>query len=116
MWLLYWRLVGARMRAQMQYKVSFWMDMLGLMLVTGLEFSVIAILFTRFQSLGGWGGAQSTAGAELLRGAGASKTSKSPLLLFVSVQPLPLRTAAFVVESGPTDAPSKSVTVVPQPT
>ena len=33
---LYLRLIGARIRAQMQYKVSFWMDLLGFGLVTGL--------------------------------------------------------------------------------
>ena len=51
---LYFRLIGARIRAQMQYKVSFLIDMLGFMLTTALEFAVIAILLTRFQSLGGW--------------------------------------------------------------
>jgi ABC-2 type transport system permease protein len=54
MWSLYWRLVGARIRAQMQYKLSFWLELLGFALTTGLEFSVVAILFTRFPSLGGW--------------------------------------------------------------
>jgi ABC-2 type transport system permease protein len=52
---LYLRLIGARIRAQMQYKVSFWMDLLGFGLVTGLEFATIAILYGRFQSIGGWG-------------------------------------------------------------
>jgi ABC-2 type transport system permease protein len=51
---LYFRLVGARIRAQMQYKVSFWMDLLGFGLVTSLEFATIAILYGRFQSIGGW--------------------------------------------------------------
>ena len=51
---LYLRLIGARIRAQMQYKVSFWMDLLGFGLVTGLEFATIAILYGRFQSIGGW--------------------------------------------------------------
>ncbi len=55
MWSLYWRLVGARIRAQMQYKVSFWLDLAGFALITGLEFAIVAILFTRFRSLGGWG-------------------------------------------------------------
>lgn len=54
MWSLYWRLVGARIRAQMQYKVSFWLELFGFALTTGLEFSTVAILFTRFPSLGGW--------------------------------------------------------------
>lgn len=54
MWSLYWRLVGARVRAQMQYKLSFWLELFGFALTTGLEFVVVAILFTRFQSVGGW--------------------------------------------------------------
>jgi ABC-2 type transport system permease protein len=54
MFSLYFILVGARIRAQMQYKVSFWMDLLGFGLVTGLEFATIAILYGRFQSIGGW--------------------------------------------------------------
>ena len=54
MFALYLRLVGARIRAQMQYKVSFWMDLVGFGLVTGLEFATIAILYGRFQSIGGW--------------------------------------------------------------
>lgn len=54
MWSLYWRLVGARIRAQMQYKLSFFLEILGFGLTTGLEFSVVLILFTRFPSLAGW--------------------------------------------------------------
>jgi ABC-2 type transport system permease protein len=55
MWRLYWRLVGARIRSQMQYKVSFLLDMLGFGLTTLLEFATVAILITRFQGIGGWG-------------------------------------------------------------
>src|SRR5262245_57929721 len=51
---LYFRLIGARIRAQMQYKVSFWLDLLGFMLVTVLEFATIAILLTRFNGVAGW--------------------------------------------------------------
>src|SRR5918912_250678 len=51
---LYFRLIGARIRAQMQYKVSFWMDLIGFGLITGMEFATIAILYGRFQSIGGW--------------------------------------------------------------
>lgn len=54
MWTLYWRLVAARIRAQMQYKVSFWLELFGFALSTGLEFAVIAILFARFPSIAGW--------------------------------------------------------------
>jgi ABC-2 type transport system permease protein len=52
---LYFTLIGARVRSQMQYRVSFWMELLGFLLVTGLEFAVIAILLGRFHSVGGWG-------------------------------------------------------------
>ncbi len=52
---LYLTLIGARVRAQMQYKVSFWTELVGFGLVTGLEFVSVAILFSRFGSIGGWG-------------------------------------------------------------
>jgi ABC-2 type transport system permease protein len=51
---LYFRLIGARIRAQMQYKVSFWLDLLGFALVTALEFATIAILLARFGGVAGW--------------------------------------------------------------
>lgn len=54
MLMLYWRLVGARIRAQMQYKWSFVLELAGFALTTGLEFAIIAILFQRFPSVAGW--------------------------------------------------------------
>lgn len=51
---LYLRLVGARIRAQMQYKISFLLDLLGFTLLTGVEFAATLVLLTRFGSLGGW--------------------------------------------------------------
>lgn len=54
MWKLYWRLIGARVRAQMQYKVSFVLEIVGFFLLTGLEFATIAIIFSQFESIGGW--------------------------------------------------------------
>ncbi len=51
---LYFRLIGARIRSQMQYKLSFWLELCGFLLSTGLDFGVIAILFFRFRSVGGW--------------------------------------------------------------
>lgn len=51
---LYFRLIGARIRGQMQYKLSFWIDLVGFAVITGLEFVVVVILFTRFPSLAGW--------------------------------------------------------------
>lgn len=54
LWSLYWRLIGARVRAQMQYKISFVLEIGGFLLWTGLEFAVIAIIFSRFPSVAGW--------------------------------------------------------------
>ncbi|HEX9442460.1 MAG TPA: ABC-2 family transporter protein, partial [Roseiflexaceae bacterium] len=51
---LYFRLIGARIRAQMQYKISFWLDLLGFAIVTTLEFVLIAIMLARFQTIAGW--------------------------------------------------------------
>ena len=54
MWGLYWRLIGARIRAQMQYRASFALELLSFALTTGLEFGVVLVLFNRFPSVGGW--------------------------------------------------------------
>jgi ABC-2 type transport system permease protein len=51
---LYLRLIGARVRSQLQYRVSFWIELLGFALVTGLEFVALAILVDRFGAVGGW--------------------------------------------------------------
>lgn len=55
LWSLYWRLVGARARAQMQYKASFWLGFFGVTVITLLDFAGLAILLARFPSVGGWG-------------------------------------------------------------
>lgn len=54
MFSLYLRLIGARIRSQMQYKVSFWLELIGFALVTGMEFGAVVILFMRFPSVAGW--------------------------------------------------------------
>ncbi|HMQ31186.1 MAG TPA: ABC-2 family transporter protein [Chloroflexaceae bacterium] len=54
MFTLYLRLIGSRVRSQLQYRVSFWLQLLSFGLVTGLEFAVIAILVGRFGGIGGW--------------------------------------------------------------
>jgi ABC-2 type transport system permease protein len=51
---LYFRLIGSRVRSQMQYRVSFLLELLGFALVTALEFAVIVILVSRFGAVGGW--------------------------------------------------------------
>ncbi len=51
---LYLRLIGARIRSQMQYKLSFWLELIGFALSTGLEFVALALLFGKFPVVGGW--------------------------------------------------------------
>src|ERR1700730_6488752 len=51
---LYVRLVGARVRSQMQYKVSFILALLGSFLVCVTEFGVLVVLFLRVPALAGW--------------------------------------------------------------
>ena len=51
---LYLRLIGARIRAQMQYRISFALDIAGTTAATALEFVVILLLLARFQSVAGW--------------------------------------------------------------
>lgn len=51
---LYFRLIGARIRSQMQYRLSFMLDLLGTAGSTGMEFVVLVVLLQRFDSVGGW--------------------------------------------------------------
>lgn len=51
---LYRRLVGAQIQSQMQYRLSFALDLLSTGLITLVEFAAIAFVFQRFDSLGGW--------------------------------------------------------------
>ncbi len=51
---LYFHLVGAQMRSEMQYRASFVAELLGNLLVTGLDFALVAILLLRFNAIGGW--------------------------------------------------------------
>jgi viologen exporter family transport system permease protein len=51
---LYGRLVGAQLRAQMQYKVSFLLALFGSFFINLIEFGVIVVLFARIPSLAGW--------------------------------------------------------------
>jgi ABC-2 type transport system permease protein len=52
--ILYARLVGAQVRSQMQYKVSFVLAMAGSFLSCVTEFGVVLVLFTRVPHLAGW--------------------------------------------------------------
>jgi ABC-2 type transport system permease protein len=51
---LYRFLLLAQLRSTLQYRVSFILDVLGTSLVTILEFAAFALIFSRFQGLGGW--------------------------------------------------------------
>lgn len=51
---LYFKLIGARARGQMQYKVSFVIDMLGNVAFTFVDFAGILIVFTLTPALKGW--------------------------------------------------------------
>lgn len=51
---LYWRLVGISIRSQMLYRASFFILTAAYFIQTSVEFFAIWVLFSRFQSLGGW--------------------------------------------------------------
>lgn len=52
-----WRhLVGARIRADWQYRASFFLFLLGQALVATFDIAVIAAIFTNVERLGGWSG------------------------------------------------------------
>jgi ABC-2 type transport system permease protein len=51
---VYRRLVGARIRADLQYRTSFFLFLISQTLVAGLDLAVIAVLFTQVNSIAGW--------------------------------------------------------------
>ena len=51
---IYRRLVGARIRAQLQYRLSFALSLIGTALISFLDFAAILILFGQVDALGGW--------------------------------------------------------------
>jgi ABC-2 type transport system permease protein len=51
---LYVRLIGARVRSQLQYRMSFALDLAGMFLITFLDFAAILIIFHNVPQLGGW--------------------------------------------------------------
>ena len=54
-WLGLWRrLVGARVRGQMQYRASFAMQLFAQFVLSGLDFIAIFLLLNRFGQIGGW--------------------------------------------------------------
>lgn len=53
---LYRRLVGARIRADWQYRTSFVLYLLGQTIVAGTDFATIAVIFASVDRLAGWSG------------------------------------------------------------
>jgi ABC-2 type transport system permease protein len=53
-WRLYWRLVGASTRAQMQYKTSFVLATVGTFAANIVEFGAVLVLYGRIPDLAGW--------------------------------------------------------------
>lgn len=51
---IYRRLVGARIRSQLQYRLSAALNLVGTMLISFLDFAAILILFGRVDALGEW--------------------------------------------------------------
>jgi viologen exporter family transport system permease protein len=51
---LYVRLVGARLRSQLQYRTSLALETVGMFLTGVLDFAVILVLFHNVPALGGW--------------------------------------------------------------
>ena len=51
---VYRRLVGARLRSDMQYRTSFFLFLAGQIFVGAADFLAIAVIFGRVNSLGGW--------------------------------------------------------------
>jgi ABC-2 type transport system permease protein len=55
---IYLRLIGARIRSQLQYRLSFWLNLVGNALVSFLDFLVILIIFQQVDVLGEWSAAE----------------------------------------------------------
>ncbi len=50
----YCRLLGAQMRSQLQYRTSFVLDVFSTAFFTITEFGALALVLTRFETIGGW--------------------------------------------------------------
>ena len=51
---IYRRLLGAQIRGQMQYRTSFFLEFIGAILITVLEYASLALVFDLFGTLQGW--------------------------------------------------------------
>jgi ABC-2 type transport system permease protein len=54
LWNLYLRLIGIQIRSQMQYRVSFLMELLSTGLLNGTYFLALVLIFERFKAVAGW--------------------------------------------------------------
>ena len=52
------QLVGARIRADWQYRTSFFLFLISQTLIASLDLAVIATIFSQVNELGGWSGAE----------------------------------------------------------
>lgn len=55
---IYRRLVGARLRSDLQYRTSFLVFLVAQILVSALDLAVIAVIFGQVDALAGWSGAE----------------------------------------------------------
>lgn len=51
---IYRRLVGARIRSQLQYRLSFGLNLAGAALISFLDFAAILVIFSQIDALAGW--------------------------------------------------------------
>lgn len=51
---IYRRLLDVQLRSQLQYRLSFLLDLIATALVVAVEFGSIALVFNRFGNIGGW--------------------------------------------------------------
>jgi ABC-2 type transport system permease protein len=51
---LYLRLIGARVRSQLQYRLSFTLDLLGAFFISFIDFLAVIFLFSHLPRLAGW--------------------------------------------------------------
>ena len=89
---IYTKLIGARIRSDLQYRTSFWLFTVSQFLITFLDFLAIVIIFSHVSRLAGW------SLGEVLFLYGATNVSFSVADMFISqVETLPtrVRTGAF---------------------
>lgn len=55
---IYRRLIGARIRSQLQYRLSFWLNLVSTGLISFLDFAAILVLFHQVDALGDWSAAE----------------------------------------------------------